>query len=203
MIFSPLLLPTDYKLHKYTRDIFSQKKSGHTRQTEKTQGKEKEEKNCPKNIGRPGAIKFGAIVPTSRRVSPFMPLVNQASPILAPIKGFFSFLVQKIIGSRDLAVFFLEKKIQSLSNTVFSYIYLKLPHYFRIDTITVWGEACGGKRGRRGIHSSETKCLCLMELSSEILKLCYISITYFKIRKMKTFWVLKKNKYVAKFEAFA
>ena len=126
---------------------FTQKKSGHTRQTEKTQGKEK---NCPKNIVRPGAIKIGAIVPTSRRVSPFMPLVNQASPILAPIKGFFSFLVQKIIGSRDLAVFFLEKKIQSLSNTVFSYIYLKLPHYFRIDTITVWGEACGGKRGRRG-----------------------------------------------------
>ena len=146
LIFSPLLLPTDYKLH-IQGIFFSRKKGDHTRQTEKTQGKEK---NCPKNIVRPGAIKFGAIVPTSRRVSPFMPLVNQASPILAPIKGFFSFLVQKIIGSRDLAVFFLEKKIQSLSNTVFSYIYLKLPHYFRIDTITVWGEACGGKRGRRG-----------------------------------------------------
>ena len=40
-----------------------------------------------------------------------------------------------------------------------------------------------------------------MELSSEILKLCYISITYFKIRKMKTLWVIKK--YVAKLEAFA
>ena len=83
----------------------------HDRQ-KRHKGKKKKKKNCPKNIVRPGAIKFGAIVPTSRRVSPFMPLVNQASPILAPIKGFF--LVQKIIRSRDLAVFFLEKKIQSL-----------------------------------------------------------------------------------------
>ena len=166
--FSPhyyYLLITNYIYKGY---FFPEKKvTIHDRQ-KRHKGKKKKKKNCPKNIVRPGAIKFGAIVPTSRRVSPFMPLVNQASPILAPIKGFFSFLVQKIIGSRDLAVFFLEKKIQSLSNTVFSYIYLKLPHYFRIDTITVWGEACGGKRG---IHSSETKGLCLMELSSKILKL--------------------------------
>ena len=57
------------------------------------------------------------------------------------------------------------------------------------------------KGGGGGIHSSETKGLCLMELSSEILKLCYISITYFKIRKMKTLLVIKK--YVANLEAFA
>ena len=48
--------------------------------------KRKKGKKCPKNIVGPGAIKFGAIVPS--RVSPFMPLVNQASPILAPIKVF-------------------------------------------------------------------------------------------------------------------
>ena len=107
LIFSPLLLPTDYKLH-IQGIFFSRKKGDHTRQTEKTQGKEK---NCPKNIVRPGAIKFGAIVPTSRRVSPFMPLVNQASPILAPIKGFFFFFGPKDHRvKRSCSFFFLKKK---------------------------------------------------------------------------------------------
>ena len=46
LIFSPLLLPTDYKLH-IQGIFFSRKKGDHTRQTEKTQGKEKEEKKLP------------------------------------------------------------------------------------------------------------------------------------------------------------
>ena len=122
LIFSPLLLPTDYKLH-IQGIFFSRKKGDHTRQTEKTQGKEKEEKNCPKNIVRPGAIKFGAIVPTSRRVSPFMPLVNQASPILAPIKGFFFFFGPKDHRVKRSCSFFSWKKKSNHSLTQCSPIY--------------------------------------------------------------------------------
>ena len=47
--FSPLLLPTDYKLH-IQGIFFSRKKGDHTRQTEKTQGKEKEEKKTAPKI---------------------------------------------------------------------------------------------------------------------------------------------------------
>ena len=108
LIFSPLLLPTDYKLHKYTREFFPRKKVAILNRQKRNKGKKK--KNCPKNIVRPGAIKFGAIVPTSRRVSPFMPLVNQASPILAPIKGFFLFWSKRSSGQEILQFFFLEKK---------------------------------------------------------------------------------------------
>ena len=98
--FPPLLLITT----TYIQGIFFSEKSDHTRE------KTREKKNCPKNIVRPGAIKFGAIVPS--RVSPFMPLVNQASPILAPIKGFFGPKDHQV--KRSCSFFFLEKKIQSL-----------------------------------------------------------------------------------------
>ena len=147
--FSPhyyYLLITNYIYKGY---FFPEKKvTIHDRQ-KRHKGKKKKKKKLPQKYCQTWCNKVRCHCPKS--CLSVYATCKSSIPNLGTHQGFFSFLVQKIIGSRDLAVFFfLKKKIQSLSNTVFSYIYLKLPHYFRIDTITVWGEACGGKRGRRG-----------------------------------------------------
>ena len=150
MIFSPLLLPTDYKLH-IQGIFFSRKKGDHTRQTEKTQGKEKEEKKLPQKYCQTWCNKVRCHCPNKSSCLSVYATCKSSIPNLGTHQGFFFFFGPKDHRvKRSCSFFFLKKKIQSLSNTVFSYIYLKLPHYFRIDTITVWGEACGGKRGRRG-----------------------------------------------------
>ena len=150
LIFSPLLLPTDYKLH-IQGIFFSRKKGDHTRQTEKTQGKEKEEKKLPQKYCQTWCNKVRCHCPNKSSCLSVYATCKSSIPNLGTHQGFFFFFGPKDHRvKRSCSFFFLKKKIQSLSNTVFSYIYLKLPHYFRIDTITVWGEACGGKRGRRG-----------------------------------------------------
>ena len=97
--------------------------------------------------------------------------------------------------------FFFLKKKSNHSNSVPLYLtYLIISELIPSQCGVKHAEEKGG---RRGIHSSETKGLCLMELSSEIFKtlLHFNYMNPFKIRKMKSLWVIKK--YVAKLEAFA
>ena len=148
--FSPhyyYLLITNYTYKGY---LFPEKKCPYSTDRKDTRER-KRRKKLPQKYCQTWCNKVRCHCPNKSSCLSVYATCKSSIPNLGTHQGFFFlFWSKRSSGQEILQFFFLEKKIQSLSNTVFSYIYLKLPHYFRIDTITVWGEACGGKRGRRG-----------------------------------------------------
>ena len=92
------------------------------------------------------AIKFGAIVPSKSSCLPVYATCKSSIPNLGTHQGFFFLFWSKRSSGQEILQFFFLKKKSNHSNTVFL---PNLPHYFGIDTITVWGEACSS-RGKRG-----------------------------------------------------